>query len=119
MINRRELLAAFATMAGAAVKVPATHSLTVEQGNGARRKPLDISDYRPKSMHHEDGWVWNSGFRVAVRIDKAARVWYGAVRIPFAAVDGNRPESGKMFRLNLFRSPACHNAGMKLHGSQP
>lgn len=27
--------------------------------------------------HHEDGWVWNSGFTVSARIDPAAKVRYG------------------------------------------
>src|SRR5882672_9036683 len=35
--------------------------------------------------HHEDGWKWNSGFQVSTRIDRAAHVWYGAMRIPCSA----------------------------------
>ena len=53
--------------------------------------------------HHEDGWTWNSGFQVAARIARKAKVWYGAMRIPFAAIDERTPEAGNVFRANLFR----------------
>jgi hypothetical protein len=62
---------------------------------------LDIDLTKP---HHEDGWTWNSGFSVAARIDPAAKVWYGAMRIPFAALDQREPVSGETFRINLFWS---------------
>ena len=61
---------------------------------------LDINLALP---HHEDGWTWNSGFQVAARIDRKAKVWYGAMRIPFAAIDERTPEAGNVFRANLFR----------------
>jgi hypothetical protein len=53
--------------------------------------------------HHEEGWVWNSGFQVAARIDRGAKVWYGAMRIPLAALDDRSPAPGNIFRVNLFR----------------
>lgn len=56
------------------------------------------------SANHEDGWVWRSGFEVAARIDAAAKVWYGAMKIPFAAFAGQRPVEGMEFRANLLRS---------------
>jgi Carbohydrate family 9 binding domain-like len=62
---------------------------------------LDINLDRP---HHEDGWVWNSGFQVAARIDRAAKVWYGTMRIPFAALDDRSPAPGNSFRVNFFTS---------------
>jgi hypothetical protein len=62
---------------------------------------LDIDLTKP---HHEDGWTWNSGFSVAARIDPVAKVWYGAMRIPFAALDQRPPVTGKTFRINLFWS---------------
>jgi hypothetical protein len=62
--------------------------------------------------HHEDGWKWNSGFQVSARIDKAAHVWYGAMRIPYSAVDNREAAQGNMLRINLFRiqgpAPARH-----------
>src|SRR5664279_3353400 len=62
---------------------------------------LDIDLARP---HHEDGWMWNSGFQVAARIDPKTKIWYGAMRIPFAALDQRMPVAGEVFRANLFRS---------------
>ena len=49
------------------------------------------------------GWTWNSGFQVAARVDSKAKIWYGAMRIPFAALDPSPPVAGKTFRANLFR----------------
>lgn len=62
---------------------------------------LDIDLAKP---HHEDGWTWNSGFVVAARIDSAAKIWYGAMRIPFSALKTRPPAAGDKFRINLFRS---------------
>jgi hypothetical protein len=62
---------------------------------------LDIDLTKP---HHEDGWTWNSGFTVAARIDSVAKVWYGAMRIPFSALEGRSPSVGDAFRINFFRS---------------
>jgi len=61
---------------------------------------LDINLHDP---HHEAGWTWNSGFETAARIDRQNRVWYGAMRIPFAAIDARPPAPGNTLRLNLFR----------------
>lgn len=62
--------------------------------------------------HHEDGWTWNSGFEAKARIDPAAKIWYGAMRIPFAAIlreaaTGGASAAarvGEKFRVNFFRS---------------
>jgi len=62
---------------------------------------LDINLALP---HHEDGWTWNSRFKVAARIDHEARIWYGAMRIPFKSIDERAPVAGNVFRANLFRS---------------
>jgi len=61
---------------------------------------LDIDLDKP---HHEDGWAWNSGFEVSARIDRGARVWYGAMRIPYAAIDSRPAAVGNTLRINLFR----------------
>lgn len=63
--------------------------------------------------HHEDGWTWNSGFKVAARVDPNAKIWYAVMRIPFSAVDQRQPIAGTVFRANLFRSqgpPERHQA---------
>jgi hypothetical protein len=62
---------------------------------------LDIDLSEP---HHEDGWKWNSGFTVAARIDPAAKIWYGVMRIPFSALQSHVPSVREKFRINLFRS---------------
>jgi hypothetical protein len=58
---------------------------------------LDLPD-------HTVGWTWNSGFQVAARIDSKEKIWYGAMRIPFAALDTRPPRTGRTFRANLYRS---------------
>jgi hypothetical protein len=70
---------------------------------------LDIDLHKP---HHEEGWTWNSGFEVSARIDASTHVWYGAMRIPWAAIDTRPPAAGNTLRINLFRSqgpPADHH----------
>ena len=62
---------------------------------------LDIDLHNP---HHEGGWTWNSGFEVSARIDRAEHVWYGAMRIPYSAIDNRAPAPGNVLRVNLFRS---------------
>jgi Carbohydrate family 9 binding domain-like len=62
---------------------------------------LDIDLHKP---HHEEGWTWNSGFQVSARIDRAAQVWYGAMRIPYSAIDTRPAAGGNILRVNLLRS---------------
>jgi hypothetical protein len=62
---------------------------------------LDVDLTKP---HHEEGWTWNSGFQVTARIDHKARVWYGAMKIPWSALGKASPADGKTFRVNFFRS---------------
>lgn len=62
---------------------------------------LDIDLANP---HHEDGWKWNSGFTVAARIDPVTKIWYGAMRIPFSALQNHSPAKDETFRVNFFRS---------------
>lgn len=71
---------------------------------------LDIDLAKP---HHEDGWKWNSGFECAARIDKAAKIWYAALRIPLNAIDSRKPANGTEFRVNLYLSegpPSKHKS---------
>jgi hypothetical protein len=62
---------------------------------------LDIDRSKP---HPEDGWLWNSGFQVSARIDPSSKIWYAAMRIPWAAIDSRPPQVGAEFRINLYRS---------------
>ena len=51
----------------------------------------------------DSGWTWNSGFEVSARIDEASHVWYGAMRIPYSAIDSRPATAGNTLRINLFR----------------
>jgi hypothetical protein len=62
---------------------------------------LDIDLHHP---HHESGWAWNSGFKVSARIDREKHVWYGAMKIPYVAIDSRSAAAGNLFRVNFFRS---------------
>jgi Carbohydrate family 9 binding domain-like len=62
---------------------------------------LDIDLNKP---HHEQGWVWNSGFEHSARIDQTKHIWYAALRIPFAALGVVVPAPGTTLRVNLFRT---------------
>jgi hypothetical protein len=77
---------------------------------------LDIDLNMP---HHEDGWKWNSGFQVSARIDEAAHVWYGAMRIPYSSIDHRVAAQGNMLRINLFRSQGPASARHEIAWSSP
>ena len=62
---------------------------------------LDIDLDTPR---HESGWVWNSGLEAAARIDRANKIWYGFMRIPYEAVDQRPARAGNRLRINLYRS---------------
>jgi hypothetical protein len=77
---------------------------------------LDIDLNKP---HHEGGWTWNSGFVVSARIDKAAHVWYGAMKIPYSAIDTRPPAAGNVLRINLFRSQGPASARHQIAWQAP
>ena len=49
------------------------------------------------------GAAWNSGMNVKARIDSARKIWYGEMKIPFAALGGEPPIAGREFRAGFFR----------------
>jgi hypothetical protein len=61
---------------------------------------LDIDLDKP---HEDNGWQWNSGMKVSARIDRTAHIWYGAMRIPYAAIDTRAAAAGNTLRINFFR----------------
>jgi hypothetical protein len=61
---------------------------------------LDIDTRQPKP---EGGWRWNSGYSVAARLDRQNKIWYGAMKIPFAAIDARTPAPGNQYRVNFYR----------------
>jgi hypothetical protein len=77
---------------------------------------LDIDLNRP---HHEDGWKWNSGFQVSARIDEAEHIWYGAMKIPYSAIDHRVAAEGNTLRINLFRSQGPSSARHQIAWSSP
>jgi Carbohydrate family 9 binding domain-like len=77
---------------------------------------LDINLDHP---HSGDGWKWNSGFEVAARIDENARVWYGAMKIPYSSIDNRPPADGNVLRINLFRSQGPPSARHELAWQAP
>jgi hypothetical protein len=68
---------------------------------------LDVNLDNP---HHEQGWVWNSGFEHSARIDRSKRICYAAMSIPFAARDVRAPVPGAGLRVNLFRTEGAPEA---------
>lgn len=60
---------------------------------------LDIDRDFPKP---EGGWRWNSGFEVKARLDRAKKIWYGAMRIPLNRIDKRRPAPGLEMRVNFY-----------------
>lgn len=62
---------------------------------------LDINLDTPR---HEDGWLWNSGFKVSARVEPSAKVWYGFMRIPYSSVDMRQAAAGNVLRINYFLS---------------
>jgi hypothetical protein len=62
---------------------------------------LDVNLHNP---HHEEGWVWNSGFEHRTRVDARKHIWFAALRIPFDALESGSPKVGTTFRSNFYRT---------------
>ena len=79
---------------------------------------LDIDRDNRKSNRVRAG---TPAIRSRARIDTQAHVWYGMMRIPFAAIDARPPEKGRELRIGLFRisgaesQTAPHLAGDRRH----
>lgn len=61
---------------------------------------LDIDRKEPKP---EGGWLWNSGFEVAAKIDAGAKRWIGAMKIPISSITDKKVGKGFEFRANIYR----------------
>lgn len=85
--------------------------LGVDFGNIHRYTEFEVSpqgewvdlDVNLDDPPHERGWVWESHCKVAARIDAAAKIWYGFLRIPWSSLDERPPGAGKELRANFFR----------------
>ena len=51
----------------------------------------------------EFDWKWNSGFEPGARIDRAAKVWYGGMKIPWKSIDSGEVKAGREYRVNFYR----------------
>jgi hypothetical protein len=61
---------------------------------------LDVDRDKAESVD----WKWNSGFKLAVKNDRAHKIWYGAMAIPFKSIDTRPSEkAGNEFRANFYR----------------
>jgi hypothetical protein len=60
-------------------------------------------DIDRKNPNPEGGWKWNSGMTVKARVDTARKIWYGEMKIPFAALDPRPPRPGNELRINIYR----------------
>jgi hypothetical protein len=49
------------------------------------------------------GIAWNSGFETKARIDRAKKVWYGEMKIPFDKLGIGSPAAGTKFRAGIYR----------------
>lgn len=61
---------------------------------------LDIDRSAPRAS---GGWKWNSGMKVAARIDKDKKIWYGEMMIPIKSIDQREAKAGNEFRINVYR----------------
>ena len=64
----------------------------------------DLKIDRRQSTHD---WQWQSGMRTAAEIDRAKKSWRVMMAIPFAAF-GRRPQTGEVWKANLFRISKHH-----------
>ena len=77
--------------------------------NIQRYKEFEVSpqgewvDLNVAKDKNEFDWHWNAGFEPAARIDRDAKIWYGGMRIPWAAIDTREPKVGNELRVNFYR----------------
>jgi predicted TIM-barrel fold metal-dependent hydrolase len=55
------------------------------------------------------GLDWNSGFESDAKVDRTAKIWRVAVRIPLKELSPAMPVRGSRWRLNLYRHDRAHN----------
>lgn len=63
---------------------------------------LDIDLTMPNKVARAS---WSSGWKVTARIDREKSIWYGAMQIPYGAIEeGKTACAGDTLRINFFRS---------------
>lgn len=63
---------------------------------------IDISHDKSKPEPNYDP-NWSSDWKVAVKLDKAAKIWVTEMRIPFSSITQLNAIPGRKLRFNLFR----------------
>jgi MFS transporter, ACS family, glucarate transporter len=53
--------------------------------------------------HPAEDYAWRSGWRTMARIDRRARRWYAAARIPLSSITTMPVTAGTRWRMNLYR----------------
>ena len=77
--------------------------------NIQRYKEFEVSpqgewvDLDVKKDLNDFDWHWNSNFEPSAKIDRAAKTWYGGMKIPWTAIDTREQKAGNEFRVNFYR----------------
>ena len=50
---------------------------------------------------------------------REAKIWYGVMRIPFAAIDARPPEKGRELRIGLYRIAGVESRRSTTPGGRP
>jgi hypothetical protein len=74
---------------------------------------IDLDINRTKGARG-GGAAWNSGMQVKARVDAAAKVWYGEMKIPFEALFEGAPAAGRELRAGFFRIAGVDPAKKKI-----
>ena len=77
-----------------------THYQEFQVSPQAEWVDLDIDRVKPVP---EGGWRWNSGMKVAARVDAKSKIWYGEMMIPLRSIDQRPPQAGHELRVNIYR----------------
>jgi len=74
---------------------------------------LDMKiDQTKKVIAMGDERLWESGWQVKARHDRARKIWYCEFRIPLASIDSRPVKLGNEFRINLYRLQGPHGKGL-------
>jgi hypothetical protein len=64
---------------------------------------VDLDIDRDK-MGNRNAILWNSGYKVAAKVDNDKKIWYAEMKIPFKAINNDKPATpGQTLRIGLFR----------------
>lgn len=58
----------------------------------------------------ERDFPWDSGMKVAVKVDEGGKTWRAVMRLPLGAIGEAKPAPGTRWRINLFRCDYANKA---------